>query len=122
MEIPDLSGVWNSRYTYFSSSRQAEFAGEHKIKLIQRDEELLGTSLPNRDGSVIDFRLDIDPPEVIGRWWEKTSPSGHYQGKLFKGAVEFLIKEAGHRLEGIWTGASSDQERLNSGEWILERE
>ena len=29
----DLTGIWHSRYTYFSSGRNAEFTGEHYVVL-----------------------------------------------------------------------------------------
>lgn len=42
----DLSGIWHSRYVYYSSSRSGQQVGEHYVVFRHQDGRLIGESVP----------------------------------------------------------------------------
>jgi hypothetical protein len=78
-QVPDLSGIWHSRYVYFSDGRGQEFEGHHYVVLTQQGNRVVGQSLPHTSESELRLRLVVEGSAVSGIWSEKTSPTGYYQ-------------------------------------------
>lgn len=116
MDISHFSGEWLSEYIYGDGS-----SGTHTLKFKDEDGVLVGSSLPQDDGSEVGLALRYDPEYRVltGTWHEKTSPSGAYGGRTFHGAVQLLASGADDRLSGAWVGFNSDGSRINTGEWTL---
>ncbi|WP_222936632.1 helix-turn-helix domain-containing protein [Streptomonospora sp. PA3] len=116
--IPDYTGIWHSRYLYYSNKREAEFAGEHYIVLRQTGTSLRGQSLPHTTGSRLELDLTIDGAVVGGHWSERTSPSGYYRGALYQGTLQMLISPMRSDMAGKWVGFGKNF-RINTGEWEI---
>jgi transcriptional regulator with XRE-family HTH domain len=116
--VPDLSGIWHSRYVYFSDGRGQEFEGHHYVVLTQQDNRLVGQSLPHTSESELKFELVVEGSAVSGVWSEKTSPSGYYQGATYTGAIHLLLAPTGKAMTGKWLGFGRDL-KINSGDWHL---
>ncbi|MGA8519454.1 MAG: hypothetical protein WCC47_24125, partial [Pseudonocardiaceae bacterium] len=113
-----LTGVWRSRYIYYSSGRQSELIGEHYVVLNQQENHISGQSLPNSLGSLLTFDLSVSDSVVTGTWVERTSPTGYYKGAVYRGAVQLLIDPTGSRMAGRWLGFDKDS-NINTGDWEL---
>lgn len=115
-----LAGSWISRYRYLSTSRQAEFTGQHEIDLSARDGRLLGRSVPQEGGSLLDLDLSIDGMLATGSWTERTSPTGHYRAATFHGLIQLVVDPTSRFMTGRWIGISR-RYTIKSGAWELER-
>lgn len=113
-----LAGIWRSRYTFSSSSRNRDIESEHHVVVEQEGRRLLARSLPSRDGSVLRMELVLDGSALTGSWTEHTAPSGHYQGALYKGAIQLLVDPVGRRMTGKWVGFGKNFE-VKTGPWEL---
>ena len=113
-----LSGVWYSRYVYFSSGRAAEFDGRHYLVLRSRHGRLIGESLPHASGSTLRLVLEVDGAVVTGSWSERTSPSGYYRGATYHGSVQLLVDPMGRSMTGKWVGFGK-RFAVNSGDWEM---
>ena len=115
------SGIWLSRYEYYSSSRASTFVGAHYVLLLQHGTHLTIRSLPNAassPGSELTMNLEVDQQVLTGTWNEHTSPTDYYKGATYHGAVQLLIELTGNRIAGKWIGFGKDFE-INSGPWEL---
>ncbi|MEV0604072.1 XRE family transcriptional regulator [Streptomyces sp. NPDC050315] len=119
---PDCySGIWLSRYEYFSSGREQTFTGAHHLVLIQRGNRLTGQSLPGASAnpdSPLSLDLTVDRNVVTGVWTEQTAATGYYQGARYHGAVQLLVEPTGRRMAGKWVGFGKDFD-VNTGPWEL---
>jgi transcriptional regulator with XRE-family HTH domain len=115
----DYSGIWLSRYEYFSSSREEAYSGLHFVVLQQDGAQLSVRSLPNSASSTMGMDLDVDGNVVTGTWVEDTDTTGYYRGKRYKGAIQMLADASGSRLAGKWLGHGKDND-INSGPWRLD--
>lgn len=113
-----LSGIWRSRYVYPSTSRGGDFTGDHFVVFRQRQNRLVGESLPHSTGSQIRLDLVLEPPVATGSWRESTSPAGYYKGTTYHGTLQMVIDPSGHSMRGMWLGFSRDF-KINSGRWDL---
>ncbi len=116
----DLSGIWHSRYEYFSSGQGQHLESEHYIVLRQDENRLAGESVPAVNGSVIRLDLIVDGQIVTGSWVEKTSETGHYRGSVYHGAVQLVVDPAGRSMAGRWVGYNRKL-AVNSDVWELRR-
>lgn len=115
-----LTGVWHSRYIYYSSGRGSELVGEHYVVLSQQENHLSGQSLANTLDSLLSFDLSISDSTVTGTWIERTSPTGYYKGAVYRGAIQLLIDPTGSRMIGRWLGFDKES-NINTGDWELTR-
>ena len=93
-----FGGIWLSTYQFFSSSRADTFTGAHFVLLLQHGDTLTVRSLPGAalsEGSVLTMDLTIDRNVLTGTWVEETSPSGHYRGARYHGAIQLLSEPTG---------------------------
>ncbi|MGF1429090.1 helix-turn-helix domain-containing protein [Kitasatospora sp. LaBMicrA B282] len=116
----DYSGVWLSRYEFYSSSRGDTYVGLHHVLLTQRGNRIEGRSLgPNaaEDGRLT-LDLTVDRSVVTGTWVEETEAEGYYRGARYHGAFQFLADPTGRRMAGKWVGFGKELD-VNSGPWEL---
>jgi transcriptional regulator with XRE-family HTH domain len=114
------SGVWLSRYQYFSSGRQAAFTGLHYVVILQHGDRLTVRSLPGSSAtnSQLTMDLTVDGNVVTGTWVEQTSPDGYYRGARYHGAIQMLVEPTGHHMSGKWVGFGKEMD-VNTGPWEL---
>lgn len=113
---PDLSGIWRSRYSYFSSGRGQEFDSTHYVAIQQSGQQITVESLPHPSGSKIKLNLTADGFTITGTWEEQTSPTGYYKGTVYRGAIQLLASPTGGQLLGKWIGFGKNF-RINTGDW-----
>jgi hypothetical protein len=114
----NYSGVWLSRYEYYSSGREAAFTGLHYVVLLQHGDRLTVRSLPGSAEGTLTMDLTVDGNVITGTWVEQTSPSGYYRGARYHGAIQLLGEPTGRRLVGKWVGFGREMD-VNSGPWEL---
>ncbi len=114
----ELSGIWRSRYTYFSTSRNAYFQGEHYVVLRPQGHTLLGQSLSHPMDSRLKLDLSVEGRVATGTWTEKTSPIGYYRGVTYHGSMQLLIDPMGRSMIGKWVGFGKNFE-MKTGNWEL---
>lgn len=117
----NYSGVWLSRYEYFSSGRDAQFVGLHHVVVLQHGDRLTIRSLPNGCSNVnspLTMDLTVDGSVVTGTWVEQTAKEGYYRGARYHGAVQMLAEPTGRRLAGKWIGFGKEMD-VNTGPWEL---
>ncbi|OEU88093.1 DNA-binding protein [Streptomyces abyssalis] len=117
----NYSGVWLSRYEFFSSGRDSTFKGAHHVVLLQHGNKLTGRSLDGASlnpGSPLSLDLTIDRNVVTGTWVEQTADDGYYAGARYHGAVQLLVEPTGRRMAGKWVGFGKDFD-VNTGPWEL---
>lgn len=114
----DLSGIWHSRYLYYSSSQSAELDGEHYVVLRQRGKQLVGQSLAHSTGSRLMLDLSVERPIATGIWTEQTSPTGRYKGATYHGTIQLVLNPMGRAMSGKWIGFGRNFQ-VNSGDWEL---
>jgi transcriptional regulator with XRE-family HTH domain len=113
-----LTGIWHSRYVYFSSGRGREYEGRHYLVLRWQDGRLVGESLPHTTESSLRLDLAVDASVVTGTWSERTSPTGHYRGATYHGSLQLMADPMGRSMTGKWLGFGK-RFRVNTGEWEL---
>ncbi len=117
----DFSGIWLSRYEFFSSSREQTFTAAHHVLVVHRGNRLTVESLPGASSnpdSPIHLDLTVDRNVVTGSWTEQTATDGYYQGARYHGAIQLLVEPTGRRMAGKWVGFGKDFD-VNTGPWEL---
>lgn len=117
--LAELAGDWTSRYTYFSTGRDAEFEGVHSIRLRAGGGRLTGRSEQTTTGCV-ELDLRADGLLVTGSWTERTAPGGYYRGAVYHGIVQLVVDPVGRSMVGRWLGPDRHF-AINSGRWLLTR-
>lgn len=112
------SGVWLSRYEYFSSGRDAAFVGQHYVVLLQHGNRLTARSLPGTSDSPLTMDLEVDGHVATGTWTEQTANEGYYRGARYHGAIQLLVEPTGRRMTGKWVGFGKEFD-VNTGPWQL---
>jgi len=115
---PDLSGIWHSRYVFYSDGRKGDFEDEHYLVLRQQGDRLAGQSLPRSSDSQVRLDLAVDRLVATGAWKERTSPTGYYKGAVYHGAIQLVIDPMGRSMRGKWLGFGRDF-KINIGDWEL---
>ncbi|WP_201776733.1 hypothetical protein [Allosalinactinospora lopnorensis] len=77
----NYSGVWLSRYEYFSSGRDTTFTGRHYVVVLQHGNRLTVRSLPGSSDSPLTMDLEVDRNVITGTWTERTAEDGYYQAR-----------------------------------------
>ena len=115
----NLSGIWQSRYTYTSSTQSGEHEGKHKVRIFQSRDKLVIESTPDNNSYLV-MRLAVDEHNNVatGTWQEVTATDGHYKGAVYHGAIQLLIDPNNKRMSGKWLGFSKDRQ-VNVGPWEL---
>lgn len=78
-----FSGVWLSRYEFYSSSRAETYEGKHYVVIVQHGNRLTAQSLPGASSnpdSPLTLDLTVDRNVVTGSWVEQTASDGYYNG------------------------------------------
>jgi transcriptional regulator with XRE-family HTH domain len=117
----NLSGVWLSRYEYFSSGRDETLFGIHYVVVLQHGNRLAVRSLPNASlnpNSPLTMDLTVDGNVVTGTWVEQTADDGYYRGARYHGAIQMLVEPTGRRMVGKWVGFGKEMD-TNTGPWEL---
>lgn len=117
----NYSGVWRSKYEYFSSGRDSSFVAMHYVVLLQHADRLTVRSLPNASTnphSPLTMDLTVDGSVITGTWTEQTATDGYYRGARYHGAIQMLVEPTGTRMVGKWVGFGKGME-INSGPWEL---
>ena len=115
----NLSGLWRSSYTYYSSSRQEELQGEHVVRLRHAGGRMVGTTERGDQESRLTLDLSLRGAIATGTWTERTSPSGYYRGAVYHGAIQLVVGPHGHSMTGRWLGFGK-QFKVNTGDWRLD--
>lgn len=116
MGMGELSGIWESRYAYSGGK------GHHQIRIDDSGDLVSAESLLMKDGSELHMELTRDRALLGGLWREKTSPTGTYRGTIFNGHVDFVLDVTLTKAKGMWVGHNRDKNKVNSGEWTLEKQ
>jgi hypothetical protein len=114
MQDNDFSGIWQSKYTYHSDSRNEDFEDTHFVRIYQRHNKLVVESLPDVNESYVIMNLKVNDDLATGTWQETTSPTGYYKGATYHGALQLIIESDGKFMEGKWIGHGKDK-RIESG-------
>lgn len=114
----NYSGVWLSRYEYYSSGRDQTYTGQHYVVILQHGDRLTVRSLPDSADSPITMDLTVDGNVVTGTWVEQTSEAGYYRGARYHGAIQMLAEPTGRHIYGKWIGFGREMD-VNSGPWEL---
>ncbi|MFE2533061.1 XRE family transcriptional regulator [Streptomyces sp. NPDC059371] len=114
----NYSGVWLSRYEYFSSGRESAFTGLHYAVILQHGNRLTARSLPGSSDSPLAMDLEVDGHVATGTWTEQTASEGYYRGARYHGAIQLLVEPTGRRMTGKWVGFGKEFD-VNTGPWEL---
>jgi hypothetical protein len=117
----NYSGVWLSRYEYWSSGRNQDMIAMHYVVLLPHGNRITVRSLPGAStnpDSPLTMDLTIDAGVVTGTWVEQTATDGYYRGARYHGAIQMLIEPTGTRMVGKWVGFGKDMD-TNTGPWEL---
>lgn len=114
----DLSGIWRSEYSFYSTGRGQELASMHYVVIRQAGSSLSVESLPHSTGSELTMSLSLDGVSATGTWEERTSPTGYYKGAIYRGAMQLLVAPSGRQLTGRWLGFGKNFQ-INNGDWGL---
>ncbi|MEU0198741.1 MULTISPECIES: XRE family transcriptional regulator [unclassified Streptomyces] len=117
----NYSGVWLSRYEYFSSGRDSSFVAMHYVVVLQHGNRLSVRSLPNgstNPDSPLTMDMTLDGSVITGTWVEQTASDGYYRGARYHGAIQMLVEPTGTRMAGKWVGFGKDMD-VNTGPWEL---
>ncbi|MGW8552988.1 helix-turn-helix domain-containing protein [Streptomyces tubercidicus] len=116
-----FTGVWLSRYEFYSSSRDATYDGKHYVVIVQHGNRLTAQSLPGASSnpdSPLTLDLTVDRNVITGTWVEQTATDGYYNGARYHGAIQMLVEPTGRRMTGKWVGFGKDFD-VNTGPWEL---
>ncbi|EGD42563.1 putative DNA-binding protein [Nocardioidaceae bacterium Broad-1] len=115
----DLNGLWTSRYSYFSDSRDETMHSDHRIRLHHTGRRLHAVTDPTVSESRLTLDLSVDGAIATGTWSERTAPTGYYRGAVYHGTLQLVISPHARSMSGRWLGFGKDFV-VNSGDWHLE--
>lgn len=121
---PTLTGVWESRCTYESSSRGTQQVDRAYLILVDAGDEITAYSLAGTvtDGGTVSLKLSVKGRVVTGTWEQVTGPTSYYRGQTFHGALQLQLEASGARMVGAWVGFGRDFD-VNTGPWeLIQRE
>ncbi|MEU1600061.1 helix-turn-helix transcriptional regulator [Streptomyces sp. NPDC005708] len=114
----NFSGVWLSRYEYYSSGRANAFTQLHYVVVLQHGTRLTIRSLPGSANSSLTMDLTVDGSVITGTWTEQTAEDSYYRGARYHGAIQMLAEPTGRRIAGKWVGFGKEMD-VNTGPWEL---
>ncbi|OLT10709.1 hypothetical protein BJF78_05205 [Pseudonocardia sp. CNS-139] len=118
-KAPELAGLWLSRYRYFSTGRDEELEGAHRVRLHAEGDRLRGRSEPDDTGTV-ELDLRADGLLVTGSWTERTATDGYYRGAVYHGILQLVLDPTGRTMTGRWLGPDKAF-AIGTGSWELTR-
>ena len=114
----NYSGIWRSRYEYFSSGRGQALEGVHNVVVLQHGDQLTVRSIVGSSPSAMGMQLELSGSIVTGSWFEQTDQNGYYLGARYHGSIQLLIDPTGRRMAGKWVGFGKSMD-INTGPWTL---
>lgn len=119
----NISGAWLSRYYYQSGEATEMTSREHSVVFERENDELVGRSMPQQDGSELTLHLRYNAADRIltGLWQVKTSQETTYKGAIFYGALQLILNETNTVARGKWVGFNSSRTKVKAGEWRIEK-
>ncbi|MFC5265042.1 hypothetical protein ACFPJ1_23250 [Kribbella qitaiheensis] len=114
-----LSGLWLSRYSYYSSGRAENLYGEHRVHIRRHGDRLIGRGESAPGESRLKFNLSISGAIATGTWTERTATNGYYKGATYHGTLQMIVSPQGRTMNGRWLGFDKEF-KVNTGEWSLE--
>jgi hypothetical protein len=114
-----LTGIWASRYSYYSSGRGKDMFGEHTVRLRHTGGRVAGSNDPAQGESRLTLDLSISGAIATGTWMEQTSVGGYYRGATYHGTIQLVVSPHGRSMTGRWLGFDKEFS-VNSGDWLLE--
>jgi hypothetical protein len=114
----NYSGVWLSRYEYYSSGREGLFTGIHYVVILQHGSRLTVRSIPGSADSQLGMDLTLDGSVITGTWVEQTAQESYYRSARYHGAIQMLVEPTGRRITGKWVGFGKEMD-VNTGPWEL---
>lgn len=120
--MPTLTGIWESRCTYESSSRGTRQVDLAYLSLIHAGDEITAYSLDGTvtDGGAVRLKLTVRARVVTGTWEQVTGAASYYRGQTFHGALQLQLEASGSRMVGAWVGFGRAFD-VNTGPWELIR-
>ncbi|WP_427887126.1 hypothetical protein ACQHIV_29545 [Kribbella sp. GL6] len=115
----NLTGLWHSSYTYYSSGRNKELQGEHVVRLRHAGGRIIAASDPAEQESRLALELSVRGAIATGTWTERTAPAGYYRGAVYHGAVQLVVSPHGRSMTGRWLGFGK-RFAVNTGDWQLD--
>lgn len=112
----DLSGIWRSDYTYYSSNRDENRKSTEYVKLYPRKDGFVFETIEKANESYELARFTLDEDIATGTWQEVTSPKGDYKGVAYHGAAQLLVSEDGKHMKGKWVGFGRNKD-IKTGPW-----
>lgn len=121
MTALSLSGVWRSGYVYPSTGRgEAELISEHDVSLRHQGWHVIGHSIDIDSGSHLSLNLILEGEYLTGTWREVTDPESYYEGRVYFGAAQFVLRANRTVISGRWLGWGKEGE-IQDGSWELTR-
>lgn len=120
--MPTLTGIWESRCTYESSSRGTTHVDLANLIVIHAGDHITARSLEGSvtDGGSIMMQLEVRGRVVTGTWEQTTGAESYYRGLKFFGSIQMQVDASGGHMRGVWTGVGRDFD-VNTGPWELIR-
>jgi transcriptional regulator with XRE-family HTH domain len=112
------SGIWLSRYEYYSSGREQALSNVHHVVVLQHDDRLTVRSVHGPEKSLLTMDLVVDGNVITGTWAEETETDSYYRGARYHGAIQLLAEPTGRHLAGKWVGFGKEMD-VNTGPWEL---
>lgn len=114
----DLSGIWHSRYTYYSTGQNKELEGQHFLVMRHEGDRLFGENTVAENASHLRLDLQLSGSVATGTWTERTAADGYYRGSVYHGAIQLVMDPMRKTMHGRWVGFDRDF-NVDSNAWEL---
>jgi hypothetical protein len=111
-----LAGIWKSKYTYHSVSRNGHFDAEHYMRVMRVGNALVIESIPEFNESYLILRITVDDDVATGSWQHSTNPNGTYKGAIYHGAIQLTVDTKKRHMKGQYVGFNRNKE-VQTGPW-----
>lgn len=119
-------GTWYCWHWYPSKDEAGEDVTKNRMQAHRQGKDLVLQSEPNGEKSYMFVRLSLYDGLATGSWQETTSPGGDFEGAMYSGAGQLIIRDDNRSMEGMWAGAgvdrAADMQRVYTGRWALSRD
>lgn len=124
----NLSGVWKCTFWFPSNDHDGEDSAEYVLEAYQRGSKLSMDSRPRPQGGHMTVNLNVEAKLATGSWIESTNPDSDFEGLIYTGAMQLIVKDDGTVMDGGWVGAGRErlddgtfETRMYNGRWLMER-
>ena len=114
----DFSGVWQSKYTFHSSSQDAELVNYQYVRILQEGDTIVVESIPEANESYIIARFNVDGRVVTGVWQDTALPDSYHKGVTYHGVGQLILSEDGKSMTGKWLGHGKNLD-VKVGPWEI---